>query len=69
MRASTCRSAAALSPSPRSRDACGPSLDTLYLTSARIDLTEAELTRQPLAGALFVAHPGVVGLPAHEFAG
>ncbi len=47
----------------------GPALDLLYITSARIDLTEAELARQPLAGAVFIAQPGVVGLPAHEFAG
>lgn len=47
----------------------GPALDTLYITSARIDLSEAELARQPLAGSVFVAQPGVVGLPANEFAG
>jgi sugar lactone lactonase YvrE len=47
----------------------GPALDTLYITSARIDLAEAQLARQPLAGAVFASQPGVVGLPANEFAG
>lgn len=47
----------------------GPKLDTLYITSARIDLTESELAEQSLAGHVFVAHPGTTGVPAHEFAG
>jgi sugar lactone lactonase YvrE len=47
----------------------GPALDTLYITSANVDLSDAELARQPLAGALFEVKPGVVGLPANEFAG
>ena len=47
----------------------GPALDTLYITSARHELTCAELDRQPLAGALFATAPGVAGLPTQEFAG
>lgn len=47
----------------------GPKLDTLYITSARIGLSDAELAEQTLAGHVFVAHPGVTGLPAFEFAG
>jgi sugar lactone lactonase YvrE len=43
----------------------GPKLDTLYITSIRpknIDLSD-----QPLAGGLFVAKPGVTGLPEPAF--
>ena len=47
----------------------GIGLDTLYITSATIDLTEAELARQPLAGRVFTTRPGMTGLPANEFAG
>jgi len=41
----------------------GPNLDRLYVTSA------AEGVDEPQAGALFELEPGVVGLPAHRFAG
>ncbi len=47
----------------------GPALDTLYVTSARIGLSEAALTADPHAGALFQATPGVRGLPEPRFAG
>jgi sugar lactone lactonase YvrE len=47
----------------------GPNLDELYITSARIGLSEDALAKQPHAGSLFVARPGVAGLPAFEFAG
>jgi sugar lactone lactonase YvrE len=47
----------------------GPSLDTLYITTARIDLGAAELASQPLAGAVFEVLPGAVGVPANEFGG
>lgn len=47
----------------------GPHLDELYITTARIGLTEAELLEQPLAGGLFRVRPGVCGVPAFEFAG
>jgi len=43
----------------------GPRLDTMYITSIRpknIDLSD-----QPLAGGLFVARPGVIGLPEPAF--
>ena len=43
----------------------GPNLDTMYITSIRpknIDLRD-----QPLAGGLFVARPGVTGLPEPAF--
>jgi sugar lactone lactonase YvrE len=47
----------------------GPDLSTLYVTSAREGLSEADLARQPLAGSLFAFEPGVVGLPLPAFAG
>lgn len=47
----------------------GPDLATLYVTSAREGLSEAELARQPLAGSLFAFRPGVRGLPLPAFAG
>jgi len=48
----------------------GPTLEDLYITSARIDLDDEKLSKEPLAGALFVTRiPGVKGVPASEFAG
>jgi sugar lactone lactonase YvrE len=47
----------------------GEDLSDLYVTSARIGLTDAELRAQPQAGALFRLRPGVRGLPSHPFAG
>ncbi len=47
----------------------GPKLDTLYITSARIGLGEAQLAEQSLAGHVFITQPGTIGLPANEFAG
>ena len=47
----------------------GPNLDELYITSARRGLDAATLAREPLAGGLFVARPGVRGTEAFEFAG
>ncbi|MBB3062403.1 SMP-30/gluconolactonase/LRE family protein [Microbulbifer rhizosphaerae] len=39
----------------------GPDLDTLYITTARKGLSDAELADQPLAGGLFRCRPGVRG--------
>jgi sugar lactone lactonase YvrE len=47
----------------------GPVLDELFITTARRNLTAAELEQEPLAGSLFVAEPGVCGAPARSFAG
>lgn len=47
----------------------GPDLTDLYITTARTGLPEADLARQPLAGGLFRARPGVAGVAAFEFAG
>ncbi|NIP86316.1 MAG: SMP-30/gluconolactonase/LRE family protein [Planctomycetales bacterium] len=47
----------------------GPQLDQLYITTARIGQDEAALQAQPHAGGLFLAHPGVRGVPAVAYAG
>ena len=47
----------------------GPDLKTLYVTSARENLSAAALAAQPLAGSLFAFEPGVAGLPLPVFAG
>jgi sugar lactone lactonase YvrE len=47
----------------------GPDLGTLYITTARQNLTPGKLAEQPLAGALFAVRPGVTGLPENEWGG
>jgi sugar lactone lactonase YvrE len=47
----------------------GAELDELYVTSARHRLDDAQLAAQPLAGALFRAHPGARGRLPHRFGG
>lgn len=47
----------------------GPDLDTLYVSTARIGLSDEDLEQQPLAGGLFCVRPGVRGLPAVPFGG
>lgn len=47
----------------------GRDLDTLYITSARVGLSDEALAAQPLAGSLFAFSPGVRGLPQALFAG
>jgi sugar lactone lactonase YvrE len=47
----------------------GPELDTLYITTARHLLSEADLEKYPLSGSLFSCKPGVTGLPTALFAG
>lgn len=47
----------------------GDDLDTLYITTGNEGLSEAELKDTPLAGALFVTHPGVAGLLDPKFKG
>jgi sugar lactone lactonase YvrE len=44
----------------------GVDLDTLFITTSRVDVPPGE---QPAAGALFIAHPGVRGLPTATFLG
>jgi sugar lactone lactonase YvrE len=42
----------------------GPGLTDLYVTTARVGLSDAELKDQPLAGRLLRLRPGPVGLPS-----
>lgn len=47
----------------------GPDYRTLYITSARYELTDAQLAAQPLAGALFSVEVDSPGQAPHRFAG
>jgi sugar lactone lactonase YvrE len=42
----------------------GPGMTDLYVTTAKVGLSEAELKDQPLAGRLLRLRPGPVGLPS-----
>ena len=50
-------------PRPTSVAFGGEKLDTLYVTSATMHLTETQLAEAPLSGALFSVETDVVGLP------
>ena len=45
----------------------GKNLDTLYITTASIDMTKEEKAAYPLAGSLFKADPGVKGVKSVFF--
>ena len=47
----------------------GPDLDTLYITTASLSLSETERAQQPLAGSLFTVRPGVTGSPPDTYDG
>lgn len=47
----------------------GAAGDELFITTARAELTEAQLDAQPLAGGLFRCRPGVTGPAATPYAG
>jgi sugar lactone lactonase YvrE len=47
----------------------GADLSTLYVTTARHRLTDEQLAREPLAGALLQLDVGVRGSLAYRFAG
>jgi sugar lactone lactonase YvrE len=47
----------------------GVDLDTLYITTARHLLNEADIRKYPLSGSLFSCKPGATGLPTPSFAG
>jgi len=47
----------------------GPALRTLYITSARSGLSDAQLKAEPLAGGLFAVEIGEPGIEAALFAG
>lgn len=56
---------------PASQPTCvafgGVSLDQLYVTSARIGLSDVALDAEPCAGGVFVLRTGWQGLPEHRF--
>ena len=45
----------------------GENLETLYITSAKLDMTEEELEKYPLAGSVFKINPGVKGVKSNFF--
>jgi sugar lactone lactonase YvrE len=45
----------------------GKLLDTLYITTASVDMTPEELSKYPLAGSLFKVVPGVKGVKSTLF--
>ncbi|MGI6689444.1 MAG: SMP-30/gluconolactonase/LRE family protein [Christensenellales bacterium] len=45
----------------------GRDMDQLFITTSTTGVVGCEWLRQPLAGAIFVARPGVRGLPAWRF--
>lgn len=47
----------------------GPDLETLYITTARAELSDEDLAEQPHAGAIFQVRPGVRGVELPGFAG
>jgi sugar lactone lactonase YvrE len=47
----------------------GSDMQLLYITSASVGLTEAELQSRPLAGSVFVIETGIQGLPEPRFWG
>jgi L-arabinonolactonase len=47
----------------------GPDLGTLYITTSRLGMTEAEIAMAPLSGGLFAATPGFRGVQDAPFAG
>jgi sugar lactone lactonase YvrE/DNA-binding IclR family transcriptional regulator len=56
-------------PRPTSCVFGGPDLTTLYVTSARIRLSAAQLADAPLSGSVFAIDTGIKGLPEAVFAG
>ena len=47
----------------------GPGLETLYISTASLDMDRAARADAPLAGALFAFEAGVRGLPEPRFGG
>ena len=45
----------------------GENLDMLYITTARIDMSEDEVAQYPLAGSIFSVKPGVKGVKSDFF--
>lgn len=47
----------------------GDGFDTLFITTATQDMSEADLKKYPLSGGVFSAKPGVKGVPAAFYEG
>lgn len=47
----------------------GPGLRTLFVTTACVGLSEADLVAAPLSGAVLAVDAGTAGVPPHRFAG
>ncbi|WP_078553538.1 SMP-30/gluconolactonase/LRE family protein [Bacillus alkalicellulosilyticus] len=47
----------------------GPDLMDLYVTTARVGMTESELEKFPNSGGVFKVNPGVKGTPTYSFKG
>ena len=45
----------------------GENLDELYITTARVDMSEEELKEKPLSGSIFKVKPGVKGVKSTFF--
>jgi sugar lactone lactonase YvrE/DNA-binding IclR family transcriptional regulator len=58
-------------PVPRPTSLCfgGQGLRTLFITTARVRLSAAQLAEAPLSGSVFAFDPGVAGVPVGEFGG
>ena len=56
-------------PVPQVTCACfgGPDLDRLYITTARENMSNADIDRYPMSGGIFVVSPGVIGLPEDRY--
>jgi sugar lactone lactonase YvrE len=56
-------------PAQRVTSCCfgGPDLDQLFITTARVDLTDEERSRQPLAGNVFTCQTEFQGQPVNFF--
>lgn len=56
-------------PAIRTTSCCfgGPDYKTLFITSARVGLSDEELAKSPLSGGVFAVEPGVAGLPFPRF--
>ena len=56
-------------PRPTSCVFGGADLQTLFVTTARIRLSAAQLTEAPLSGSIFSIDTGIKGLPENIFGG
>lgn len=56
-------------PRPTAMAFGGPDWRTLYVTTASMGLTDAQLAEAPLSGSLFACDPGVTGMPEPVYNG